>query len=122
VASLVGQDLSQKNENFVLSSTLEQMPDVTYCPRESCKAAVLLEGNKFEKQLGQCPACYFAFCPRCQRSFHGIEPCSLLEGLYVVSTFFSLTNPSVFPIDYRFEDRKRKKKVSELGGDIGDIK
>uniref|UniRef100_A0A8C6PBT9 RBR-type E3 ubiquitin transferase n=1 Tax=Nothobranchius furzeri TaxID=105023 RepID=A0A8C6PBT9_NOTFU len=72
VKSLVGEELFSRYDRLLLQSTLDCMPDVTYCPRTSCSSAVILEesGN-----AAMCSVCSFAFCVKCKKTYHGTKEC-----------------------------------------------
>ncbi|XP_047443580.1 E3 ubiquitin-protein ligase RNF14-like [Mugil cephalus] len=72
VKSLVGEELFSRYDRLLLQSTLDGMPDVTYCPRRSCGSAVIRDesGN-----AAMCPVCSFAFCVACGKNYHGAGSC-----------------------------------------------
>lgn len=72
VKKLVGEAEFARYDRLLLQSSLDGMPDVVYCPRSVCRAAVMLEP---ETKLAICPACKFAFCHLCNRGYHGVSPC-----------------------------------------------
>lgn len=74
VCELVGEDLFQRYDSFLLSSTLRSMTDVVLCPRLHCQSTVLLEE---EENMGRCANCDFVFCSLCKRAYHGENPCSI---------------------------------------------
>ncbi|XP_063059264.1 E3 ubiquitin-protein ligase RNF14 [Engraulis encrasicolus] len=72
VKKLVGEAEFARYDRLLLQSSLDGMPDVVYCPRSVCRAAVMLEP---ETKLAICPACQFAFCHLCNRGYHGVSAC-----------------------------------------------
>jgi hypothetical protein len=59
--------------DFVLLSTLlDTMEDVLYCPRPACHYPVAVEPGE---KMAACPSCSYVFCIYCKMVYHGIEPC-----------------------------------------------
>jgi hypothetical protein len=65
VAELVVAGLYAKYEQLLLETQLESMADVVSCPRVDCQCPTMIDR---ETNLGQCPACSFAFCIYCKVS------------------------------------------------------
>ncbi|BES94183.1 IBR [Nesidiocoris tenuis] len=74
VKDVVGPSLFTKYDNLLLNVTLDQMDDITYCPRVACGSAVVRDGDD---KMAACPACRYAFCVYCKRAYHGVEPCRM---------------------------------------------
>ncbi|XP_068175640.1 E3 ubiquitin-protein ligase RNF14-like [Antennarius striatus] len=72
VKSLVGEELFSRYDRLLLQNTLDAMPDVVYCPRLSCGAAVIQETSG---AAAVCSVCGFAFCVACRKTYHGREDC-----------------------------------------------
>uniref|UniRef100_A0A3Q1JNH1 RBR-type E3 ubiquitin transferase n=1 Tax=Anabas testudineus TaxID=64144 RepID=A0A3Q1JNH1_ANATE len=72
VKSLVGDDLFSRYDRLLLQSSLDQMPDVVYCPRLSCGSAVIREQSG---TAALCSVCRFAFCVTCRKTYHGPDDC-----------------------------------------------
>ena len=72
VKQQVGEELFLRYDRLLLQSSLDSMADVVYCPRRGCASAVVLEADR---KFGICPACRYAFCSLCRRSYHGHAPC-----------------------------------------------
>ncbi|XP_043985244.1 E3 ubiquitin-protein ligase RNF14-like isoform X2 [Gambusia affinis] len=72
VKSLVGEKLFHRYDRLLLQSTLDIMPDITYCPRLTCGSAVILEKSS---PAAMCSVCSFAFCVDCKRTYHGTSKC-----------------------------------------------
>ncbi|XP_043077335.1 E3 ubiquitin-protein ligase RNF14 isoform X2 [Puntigrus tetrazona] len=72
VKLLVGEDEFARYDRLLLQSSLDLMADVVYCPRMSCCMAVMVEPDS---TMGICPACRYAFCTLCKRSYHGLSHC-----------------------------------------------
>ncbi|XP_029938843.1 E3 ubiquitin-protein ligase RNF14-like [Salarias fasciatus] len=64
----------RKFENMISQKDiyLPHVEDVAYCPRRSCRTAVIL--TKFSSEA-VCPECNFAFCVICRSAYHGTEEC-----------------------------------------------
>ncbi len=77
VKLLVGEDEFARYDRLLLQSSLDLMADVVYCPRMSCCMAVMVEPDS---TMGICPACRYAFCTLCKRSYHGLSHCIVTAG------------------------------------------
>ncbi|KAM7012568.1 E3 ubiquitin-protein ligase RNF14-like [Tautogolabrus adspersus] len=72
VKSLVGEELFSRYDRLLLQKTLDSMPDVVYCPRRTCAAAVILEKSS---RAAVCSVCELAFCVACRKTYHGTDDC-----------------------------------------------
>nr|XP_046248391.1 E3 ubiquitin-protein ligase RNF14-like [Scatophagus argus] len=72
VKSLVGDELFSRYDRLLLQNTLDCMPDVVYCPRQSCGSAVIQDKSS---TAAMCAACGFAFCVACRKTYHGADDC-----------------------------------------------
>uniref|UniRef100_A0A3Q1GI14 RBR-type E3 ubiquitin transferase n=1 Tax=Acanthochromis polyacanthus TaxID=80966 RepID=A0A3Q1GI14_9TELE len=83
VRSLVGEELFSRYDRLLLQSTLDHMADVTYCPRNSCGSAVIVDKSS---TAAMCSVCNFAFCVKCRKTYHGLFSVLLClsEGLKIV--------------------------------------
>ena len=72
VSELVEATLYSRYEQQLLETQLESMADVVTCPRVDCQCPTMIDR---ETNLGQCPACSFAFCIYCKATYHGVSPC-----------------------------------------------
>ncbi|XP_047230227.1 E3 ubiquitin-protein ligase RNF14-like [Girardinichthys multiradiatus] len=72
VRNLVGEELFHRYDRLLLQSILDCMPDITYCPRDSCGSAVILEKSS---RAAMCSVCSFAFCVNCKKTYHGTSKC-----------------------------------------------
>ncbi|EFO21998.1 RWD domain-containing protein [Loa loa] len=64
-------------EQRLLEGALDLMSDVVICPRISCQAPVIVDGEN--SSLASCSLCHYSFCMLCKKAYHGIELCSLNE-------------------------------------------
>ncbi|XP_043925206.1 E3 ubiquitin-protein ligase RNF14-like isoform X2 [Protopterus annectens] len=80
VKQLVGEEAFSRYDRLLLQNGLSLMTDIAYCPRLSCQTAVLKEPDS---EMAVCSNCLFAFCTKCNLSYHGIAPCydKLVEEL-----------------------------------------
>ncbi|KAF8778148.1 E3 ubiquitin-protein ligase RNF14 like protein [Argiope bruennichi] len=76
VRQVVSKELYEKYDTIILSRTLEDMPDVRFCPRRLCQCPVLLDSCG---RMGICAACNFVFCALCNMAYHGVAPCAFKE-------------------------------------------
>ncbi|XP_043925210.1 E3 ubiquitin-protein ligase RNF14-like isoform X2 [Protopterus annectens] len=72
VKQLVGEDTFSRYDRLLLQNGLSLMTDVVYCPRVSCQTAVVKEPDG---EMGVCSNCLFAFCTKCNLTYHGISRC-----------------------------------------------
>ena len=56
-------ELYERYERILLETQLETMVDVVLCPRLACQCPTMMDR---EQNMGQCPACHFAFCIYCR--------------------------------------------------------
>ena len=63
MSELVPQELYERYERILLETQLETMVDVVLCPRLACQCPTMIDR---EQNMGQCPACHFAFCIYCR--------------------------------------------------------
>ncbi|XP_025110620.1 E3 ubiquitin-protein ligase RNF14-like isoform X2 [Pomacea canaliculata] len=61
-------------ETLSVQKTLDEMNDITYCPR--CKSIVISEAE-LSLHLGFCLSCFYSFCTQCERAWH---QCSEVSG------------------------------------------
>jgi len=81
-----------------LSSTLESMTDVSYCPR--CQGFAMEEST-----LGQCCVCSYSYCTLCRKSFHGVNFCSI-SSLDITRTV----------LQYMYSSGQEKKNLENMYG------
>jgi len=81
VKELVSSELFAKYDKLLLQTGLDTMLDIVYCPRPSCQQPVILDR---ESSMGSCPSCSFVFCALCKLGYHGVSPCTIKAGLYIL--------------------------------------
>ncbi|KAL0101551.1 hypothetical protein PUN28_018994 [Cardiocondyla obscurior] len=74
VKDLVSPELFSKYDSLLLSTTLDTMMDIIYCPRRHCQYPVTCDPDD---NMARCPVCQYAFCVLCKMVYHGIEPCKI---------------------------------------------
>ena len=57
-------------DQLLLQKSLDQMEDLVYCPRPSCRHPNIKE---LGSQMAICANCKFCFCSLCHKSWHGSE-------------------------------------------------
>ncbi|KAG8226845.1 hypothetical protein J437_LFUL004086 [Ladona fulva] len=72
VKELVSPELFAKYDSVLLSSTLDTLTDIAYCPRTFCQYPVTIDP---EEKMAHCPNCEYNFCIYCRMVYHGVEPC-----------------------------------------------
>ncbi|XP_065846190.1 E3 ubiquitin-protein ligase RNF14-like [Oscarella lobularis] len=75
VKELVEPALFSRYDRLLLQGSLDGMSDVVYCPRATCRCAVICDGE--HATMGVCTRCTFAFCVLCEHAWHGVAPCQL---------------------------------------------
>ncbi|KEI39815.1 uncharacterized protein L969DRAFT_86399 [Mixia osmundae IAM 14324] len=81
LVQLVGDSLHERYVWLVKKQQSESDPSTTYCPIESCQAAVPADPNQLEiyEKLRICPTCQFSFCVFCRRTWHGTSQTCLMS-------------------------------------------
>ena len=51
------------------------MSHTVWCPKVECQHPAQVSENEDGLGIGQCPACGFAFCTRCEATYHGSTEC-----------------------------------------------
>lgn len=74
IRDAVGPNLYGRYDKQLLAATLDQMQDITYCPRTVCGCPVMRETDE---KMAVCPSCKHVFCVFCKMTYHGVEPCRL---------------------------------------------
>ncbi|KAK3914635.1 E3 ubiquitin-protein ligase RNF14 [Frankliniella fusca] len=77
ISGLVSQELFARYDELLLSSALDGMEDIVYCPRKTCQYPVTYDK---EERLARCAHCMYTFCALCRMGYHGIDPCRLKIG------------------------------------------
>ncbi|ODM94659.1 E3 ubiquitin-protein ligase RNF14, partial [Orchesella cincta] len=77
VKLLVKDELYERYDQILLKRALENMADVTYCPRPKCHNPVICETNE---KCALCTACGYTFCSTCKMVYHGVEPCRFKDA------------------------------------------
>ncbi|KAJ8376798.1 hypothetical protein SKAU_G00073780 [Synaphobranchus kaupii] len=72
VKQLVGEELFSRYDRLLLQSSLDNMADITYCPRYMCATAVLVEPDN---SSAICSSCRYTFCTLCRQGYHCPSPC-----------------------------------------------
>ena len=70
VKEVLPPDLFGRFDQLLLQKSLDQMEDLVYCPRPSCRHPNIKEP---ESQMGICANCSFCFCILCNKTWHGSE-------------------------------------------------
>jgi E3 ubiquitin-protein ligase RNF14 len=68
----VSAELFSRYDEVLLSSLLDTMENMLYCPRPACQYPVVVEPGE---EMARCPSCTYVFCIYCRMVYHGIEPC-----------------------------------------------
>ncbi|XP_011860762.1 PREDICTED: E3 ubiquitin-protein ligase RNF14-like [Vollenhovia emeryi] len=106
VKELVSSELFSKYDSLLLSTTLDTMMDIVYCPRRHCQYPVTCDP---EDNMGRCPVCQYAFCVRCKMVYHGIEPCriSSAEKQKLLKEYQSASNEKKAEMDKYYGKKLR---------------
>lgn len=90
VKTLVGEELFLRYDRLLLQSSLDCMPDITYCPRPTCASAVIREKSS---PAAMCSVCSFAFCVNCKKTYHGTSKCNNEPKIYEERSNIPLLHP-----------------------------
>ena len=71
IKSLVKPELFQRFDKIMLNFAIRSMSATDWCPRFTCQHPA-----DIHEDHGECAACGFAFCLKCQRAYHGKNPCN----------------------------------------------
>jgi len=74
VKTIVGEELYNKYEKFILDSVLNQMSDVRWCPKSGCGNAMIGDPNNLMMVCSN-PNCKFCFCFKCKEEWHADSSC-----------------------------------------------
>ncbi|XP_064481430.1 E3 ubiquitin-protein ligase RNF14-like [Ornithodoros turicata] len=112
VKELVGEALCNKYEAMLLSTYLDTLADLTYCPRLHCQCPVVLDPDL---TLAECPSCHFVFCIYCKMVYHGVEPCRLKpdERREIRDRYVAATGAEKLEMERRYGKRTLQLLVVE---------
>lgn len=112
VKELVGEALCAKYEAMLLSTYLDTLSDLTYCPRLHCQCPVVLDPDL---AMAECPSCHFVFCIYCKMVYHGVEPCKLKpeERREIRDRYVSATGQEKQEMERRYGKRTLELLVVE---------
>ncbi|GIX71212.1 e3 ubiquitin-protein ligase RNF14 [Caerostris darwini] len=112
VRQVVEKELFERYDKLLLSRILEDMPDVTFCPRQVCQSAVLLEPCG---RMGVCPSCKFVFCSLCNMAYHGVAPCIFKseEKLSLFEEYTTGSDATKAELEKRYGKRMLKSLVED---------
>ncbi|KAF8784460.1 E3 ubiquitin-protein ligase RNF14-like [Argiope bruennichi] len=112
VQQVVSKELYERYDRLLLSRTLEDMSDITFCPRQTCQCPVLLDSCG---RMGTCPSCNFVFCSLCNMAYHGVAPCVFKEKekLSVYKEYTSGNSAVKEEIERRYGKRFIKAMVED---------
>lgn len=82
---------------------------MVYCPLPTCGARTISEQDS---NLAVCQECKFPFCKLCQQTWHGVEPCLLLEK--VTCNWWATVTSLLFGCRWRKQRRMRRIRKKEL--------
>lgn len=101
IRELVSPELFAKYDHLLLSTMLDTMGDIIYCPRPSCQYPVSKEENE---KMAMCPECNYVFCIYCKMVYHGVEPCRLKneEKLSLIKEYQSANRETKLKLEQRY--------------------
>ncbi|VDN52357.1 unnamed protein product [Dracunculus medinensis] len=81
---ILSEEERERYDQLLLEGALDLMADIVKCPRKTCNAPILVEeiregSSSRLSTLATCPLCDFSFCTLCQKTYHGLAPCSVDE-------------------------------------------
>ncbi|KAJ1519383.1 hypothetical protein ONE63_004675 [Megalurothrips usitatus] len=74
ILGLVSPELFSRYDELLLSSALDEMEDIVYCPRKTCQYPVTYEKGE---TMARCAHCSYTFCTLCRMTYHGVERCRI---------------------------------------------
>lgn len=80
VKQLVGANQYERYDQILLKRALENMSDITYCPRPKCHNPVICDPDE---KCALCTVCSYTFCSVCKMVYHGVEPCRFKDGTVI---------------------------------------
>lgn len=61
-------------DELLFKQALQSMSDIVYCPRKYCSSIAEIQYS--DKSMAICMICKYCFCPKCQRTYHGLNACT----------------------------------------------
>ncbi|BGP10465.1 hypothetical protein NBRC10512v2_006396 [Rhodotorula toruloides] len=112
VESLVGEEGRKRWEWLKEKVRMESDPSITFCPRDSCQAAVP-KLSEDEEKLRVCPSCDYSFCVFCRHGWHGARnACALPQSSAIVSAYLSGTDDERRTLELRYGTANIKRLVA----------
>ncbi|XP_011257747.1 E3 ubiquitin-protein ligase RNF14 [Camponotus floridanus] len=110
IKDLVSSELFSKYDSLLLSTTLDTMTDIIYCPRRHCQYPVTCDPDD---HMAKCPVCQYAFCVRCKMVYHGVEPCKIssAEKQRLLSEYQSASNEKKAEMEKRYGKRQLQTMI-----------
>lgn len=110
VRELVNPELYAKYDRLLLTSTLDTMADIIYCPRINCQCPVLFETGS---NMASCPSCFHVFCVFCKMAYHGIVPCRLRpeERLKIVDEYLHANSMDKQAMEQRYGRQQLRQLI-----------
>jgi len=103
----------KKFEEFKRKITVEDDPNLLYCPREVCQSVARC-CPELGTELCYCSKCSFYFCVYCRKAFHGVQPCELQneERLQVIREYLNADSARQAELEKRYTKQMIRKWVS----------
>ncbi|KAK4335969.1 Translation termination inhibitor protein ITT1 [Rhodotorula toruloides] len=107
VESLVGEEGRKRWEWLKEKVRMESDPSITFCPRDSCQAAVPKLSEDEEKLRD------YSFCVFCRHGWHGARnACALPQSSAIVSAYLSGTDDERRTLELRYGTANVKRLVA----------
>ncbi|XP_018368965.1 PREDICTED: E3 ubiquitin-protein ligase RNF14-like [Trachymyrmex cornetzi] len=113
VKELVSSELFSKYDSLLLSTTLDTMMDIVYCPRRHCQYPVTRDPDD---NMARCPVCQYAFCIRCKMVYHGVEPCKIssAEKQRLLNEYQSASNEKKVEMEKHYGKRQLQTMLENI--------
>ncbi|GJN93479.1 hypothetical protein Rhopal_006536-T1 [Rhodotorula paludigena] len=112
IERLVGAEKRERWEWLKEKVRVESDPSITFCPRDSCQAAVPKLSEEDDK-LRVCPTCDYSFCVYCRRGFHGNRnACALPQSSAIVSAYLDGDDEQKRTLELRYGASNIKRLVA----------
>ncbi len=94
------------------------MSSTTWCPRLACQHPAQVSSSD---DCGECPACGFSFCVRCDRAYHGPGDCETRERVKSKAERQADFDREKLELQLRSEEGWGRGREGRLGKDLYEV-
>lgn len=115
IREIVDEKTYCKFEEFSQKISVEDDPNLFYCPRNVCQS-IARRCPELGTELGYCARCSFYFCVYCKNAYHGVQPCKLQdeERIKVIREYLDTDSAHKSELERRYTKQQIRKWVSIL--------